>query len=135
MSDSHVYVRCNDHHWVPARVVETKGDKAVVSIPQYSDEQNILSDGGRGAIKFNRCEINLRDYANGVLPLQNVDEMGWLNDEQDMVDLPFLHEVSNNQNPSELLSHANVIPVRPESCTTSSHGMYAASHTPEQVTS
>jgi hypothetical protein len=79
--------------------VETKGDKAVVSIPKYSDEQSILSDGGRGAIKFKRREVNLHDYANGVLPLQNVDEMGWLNDEQDMVDLPFLHEVSDDHPP------------------------------------
>lgn len=103
MSDSHVYVRCSNHHWVPARVVETKGSKAIVSVPQYSDEQSILSDGGRGAVKFNRTEINLSDYPNEVLPLQNVDEMGWLNDEQDMVDLPFLHEVTTsgdvNSNP------------------------------------
>lgn len=93
MSDSHVFVRSKDHLWVPARVVETKGDFVTVSIPQYVDEQRILSDGGKGAVKHARETVDLKDYPNKVLPLQNVDEMGWLNEERDMVDLPFLHEV------------------------------------------
>lgn len=94
MSDSHVYVHCKNHHWVPARVVEKQGDNVTVTIPQYSDEQRILSDGGKGAVKHIRQTVSLADYPNKVLPLQNVDEMGWLNEEKDMVDLPFLHEAA-----------------------------------------
>jgi hypothetical protein len=98
MSDSHVYVQSNKHHWVPARVVGEATDVCdhlVVSIPQYTNEQSMLSDGGKGAISHKRQIINLNDYPNKVLPLQNVDELGCLNEEKDMVDLPFLHEVRN----------------------------------------
>lgn len=108
MSDSHVYVRSKDHHWIPARVVgdaatnsdtnngstnNCSSDHIIVSVPQYINEQSILSDGGKGATSYQRITINLNDYPNKVLPLQNVDEIGFLNEEKDMVDLPFLHEV------------------------------------------
>lgn len=88
------YVRDPDHAWVPAVLEKTEGNKAHVSIPQYKDEQSIVSDGGRGA----RGEpvkkvISLKDYAHGVLPLQNVDKNGCLTAHADMVKLPYLHEV------------------------------------------
>ena len=98
MSDSHVYVRSKDHYWVPARVVGDANDAAdrlVVSVPIYPNEQSILSDGGKGAISYERRTVDLKDYPNKVLPLQNVNEIGSLNEEGDMVDLPFLHEVRN----------------------------------------
>ena len=98
MSDSHVYVRSKEHHWVPARVVGDVADatdRLVVSVPRYANEQSILSDGGKGATSYERQTIDLNDYPNKVLPLQNVDEIGFLNEEGDMVDLPFLHEVRN----------------------------------------
>jgi hypothetical protein len=95
MSDSHVYVRSKEHQWVPARVVGEADDPdhVIVTVPRYTDEQRILSDGGKGATSYERKIVNLNDYPNKVLPLQNVDEIGWLNEEKDMVDLPFLHEV------------------------------------------
>lgn len=98
MSDSHVYVRSKEHYWVPARVVGDANDAAdrlVVSVPIYPNEQSILSDGGKGAISYERRTVDLKDYPNKVLPLQNVNEIGSLNEEGDMVDLPFLHEVRN----------------------------------------
>ncbi len=98
MSDSHVYVRSKEHHWVPARVVGDAADatdRLVVSVPRYTNEQSILSDGGKGATSYERLTIDLNDYPNKVLPLQNVNEIGFLNEEGDMVDLPFLHEVRN----------------------------------------
>ena len=100
MSDSHVYVRSKDHHWVPARVVGEADDidHVIVTVPQYPGEQQILSDGGKGSKTFQRTVINLNDYTNKVLPLQNVDETGRLNEEKDMVDLPFLHEVCSITN-------------------------------------
>ena len=67
----------------------------IVSVPLYPNEQSILSDGGKGASSYERQTIDLKDYPNKVLPLQNVDEIGFLNEEGDMVDLPFLHEVRN----------------------------------------
>jgi hypothetical protein len=96
MSDSHVYVRSKEHYWVPGRVVgdaTDSTDQLIVSVPQYPNEQSILSDAGKGATSFQRLTIDLKDYPNKVLPLQNVDEIGFLNEEKDMVDLPFLHEV------------------------------------------
>lgn len=92
-SDSHVYIPCKKHHWIPARVVEKRPDGAVVvSVPQYRDEQSILSDGGKSAVKYVRK--TLRGATSASLTLQNVDEMGWLNEENDMVNLPFLHEAA-----------------------------------------
>jgi len=88
---NHVYVRSDDFSWVPARVVETNESTCIVSIPQYRDEQAIQSDGGRNARKFEKETINLAE--TGALLLQNVDEDGNLKEVEDMVDLPFLHEV------------------------------------------
>jgi hypothetical protein len=90
---NHVYVKSEEYAWVPARLLETNGAKAVVSIPQYKDENALQSDGGRAAVRFEKKTVDLLDYPNGALLLQNVDEEGHLNEMEDMVDLPFLHEV------------------------------------------
>ena len=93
-TSNHVYVKSRDFAWVPARVFETDDATAtaVVSVPVYKDEQAIQSDGGSGATKFD----NLTDYPSNALLLQNVDEEeGHLRQVDDMVDLPFLHEVSS----------------------------------------
>ena len=54
----------------------------------------MVCDGGRAAKKGEQKMINLKDYAHGVLPLQNVDANGNLVEFADMVKLPYLHEVS-----------------------------------------
>jgi hypothetical protein len=89
------YIKDVDYAWVPAILSKTEGDKAYVQVPQYKDEQSIMSDGGRAA-KGSPVEkvINLKDYAHKVLPLQNVDKNGCLTEHADMVQLPYLHEVS-----------------------------------------
>jgi hypothetical protein len=94
-TSNNVYIASAEHAWVPARVVDIDSNKgtANVSIPLYKEEQLIQSDGGKKAVKFDRRSIQLKDYVNKALPLQNVDENGILNEVQDMVDLPFLHEV------------------------------------------
>ena len=97
-TSNNVYVLSEEHAWVPARVVTTNGDTATVSIPLYKDEQLIQSDGGHYAKGFERKDISLNEYSGKVLPLQNVDEHGVLKQVQDMVDLPFLHEVSRKMN-------------------------------------
>lgn len=93
-TSNHVYVLHDDYAWVPARVLETTETTALVSIPEYKDEQLIQSDGGRAAKKFTKRQILLSDYPNAALLLQNVSEEGLLKEVEDMVDLPFLHEVS-----------------------------------------
>jgi hypothetical protein len=88
-----VYVLDKDFAWVPARLIEQTGEKARVSVPIYSEEAMISSDGGKAAHGWTEKEINLKHYPGKSLPLQNVKN-GALNEKEDMVDLPFLHEVS-----------------------------------------
>jgi hypothetical protein len=92
---NHVYIRDDKYAWIPARVEKTSDDgtTADVVIPEYKDERSIQSDGGRRAKRFRKETINLSDYPNKALPLQNVDEKGNLKEVGDMVDLSFLHEV------------------------------------------
>ena len=40
--------------------------------------------------------IDLAEYPGGILPMQNVDSSGRLEEYKDMVDLPFMHEVSSD---------------------------------------
>ena len=81
-----VYVASNDHSWVPGRLVETDGVEAKVSLPNYKDEQSLVSDGGRSARGSTQVTVKLSDYASGALPLQNVSEGGVLNEVEDMVE-------------------------------------------------
>ena len=48
-TSNNVYIMDKKYAWVPARLVENMGDKAIVSVPVYDDESKILSDGGKGA--------------------------------------------------------------------------------------
>lgn len=91
---SWVYIRSKEYAWVPAIQTGVSGNKATVKVPQYKDEQSIASDGGRGAKKQKDETVDLKTYPNGVLPLQNVDGSGCLLEFPDMVELPYLHEVS-----------------------------------------
>ena len=90
-----VYLRSNDHAWIPAKVLEQAdgSDQVVVKIPIYKNEKLIVSDGGKSAQRFKKAAVPLHDYPNQALPLQNVDENGKLVVVDDMVDLAFLHEV------------------------------------------
>jgi hypothetical protein len=92
-TSNHVYVKSDEYAWVPARLLESDGEKATVSIPHYRDEQAIQSDGGRGSKTSSKVVVELKDYPTRALYLQNVDEEGNLREVEDMVDLPFLHEV------------------------------------------
>ena len=94
-TSSGVYVLDKEFAWVPARLVSQEGEKATVSIPTYADEASILTDGGKGAKSWREESVNLKHYPGKALPLQNVVN-GSLNEKEDMVDLPFLHEVSSS---------------------------------------
>ena len=92
-TSNHVYVKSDEYAWIPARLLESDGETATVSIPLYRDEQAIQSDGGRGSKTSSKVVVELKDYPTRALYLQNVDEEGNLREVEDMVDLPFLHEV------------------------------------------
>ena len=91
---SWVYIKSKEHAWVPAIQTHTDGKKATVQVPQYPNEQAMDSDGGRGAKKSVEETVDLKGYTSGVLPLQNVDNTGNLLEFPDMVELPYLHQVS-----------------------------------------
>lgn len=94
-TSNYVYIRSQEYSWIPARLISTSDDatNATVNVPQYKDEQSIQSDGGRSAKRSSQQIVKLDDYPNRALLLQNVDEKGQLIQVEDMVDLPFLHEV------------------------------------------
>jgi hypothetical protein len=88
-----VFLKDPDNAWIPAKLTSQAGNTADVQIPVYKDEQYTVCDGGRGAKQWIEAEVDLTDYAKGVLPMQNVDESGNMLCFADMVELPFLHEV------------------------------------------
>ena len=93
-TSNNVYVMDKKFAWVPARLVESNGDKAIVSIPEYESEEKILSDGGKGAVRWKEDKVSLKHYPGKALPMQNVDKAGMLTVVKDMCDLSYLHEVS-----------------------------------------
>ena len=105
-TSNHVYVTSDQYSWMPARVVEyskTDPNQVTVSICGFKDEDSIQSgstinssssSSSRGQTQTTTLTIDLRTYPNRSLPLQNVNEDGLLQQVEDMVDLPFLHEVS-----------------------------------------
>jgi Myosin head (motor domain) len=107
---NHVYIQDETSSWIPAQVLErphvedinnNNNNKennngpvvVVVNVPLYTSEQAIQCDGGKHARKWERRSCDLRHYPNQALPLQNVNAEGSLQVVEDMVDLPFLHEV------------------------------------------
>jgi len=91
---SFVFLKDPEYAWIPARLIRSSGNVADVEIPEYSDEQNTICDGGKSAKKIIDAEVDLSDYNRGVLPMQNVDENGRMKVYPDMVELPFLHEAA-----------------------------------------
>ncbi len=90
---AYVFIRDPEYAWIPA-IKESSTDKtAVVRIPQYPSEQATVCDGGATAKGWEEEEVPLKEYNRGVLPMQNVDQNGFLKSYPDMVNLPFLHEV------------------------------------------
>ena len=82
-NQSGVYVKDKVYGWLPANVISDEGDKVTVAV---------VPDGG--GQKEERI-VKLKDYEDGTLPLQNINESGNLIVVPDMCDLPSLHEVSS----------------------------------------
>lgn len=95
----HVYIQSDKHGWIPARVrsLDRKTKEAVVALDHYEDEQDMLNSNltGEGELE---TTINFKDYPGGLLPLQNIsNETGELVACEDMVDMPYMHEVRTVQ--------------------------------------
>lgn len=97
---NYVYILDPEHSWVPAQVTDRSAVAVIhLSVPRYRTEQDVRCDGGRTARSFEKVRVDLADprnsapYPNRHLPLQNVNNEGELQVVEDMVDLPFLHEV------------------------------------------
>jgi hypothetical protein len=92
-TSNHCYIMDKALAWIPACMISQEGDIANVKIPTYPDEASIINDNGKGATSWREEKIKLKGYAGGGLPIANVDADGLLIEKEDMVDLPFLHEV------------------------------------------
>jgi hypothetical protein len=92
---THVYLRSNDHEWIPALQLKSGNGKATVAVPKFNNERDMLNCAKASKyFKYNDNQVvNLNDYANGVLPMANVDASGNPDEYKDMVNLPFMHEV------------------------------------------
>ena len=86
----HVYIRSKDDAWIPGRLIRVTDETATVEVKRG------LSNTTQFRAKHLSHEtivVQLKDYPNRALPLQNVSRTGELMVVADMVDLPFLHEV------------------------------------------
>ena len=94
-----VYVRDSHYSWIPATIEsEPDGKKKVnvrVKFPNDWEEYTIITKGGEtGRVKLERT-INLSDYPNDELPLQNLEADGVsAARKNDMADLTNLHEAA-----------------------------------------
>ena len=90
----YVYVRSKEHAWVPGRLVKSDGKSATVAVQKYKNEKEMLLNSTKTTgITVTTVDVSLKDYEKGLLPMQNVDDRGKLGDHEDMVNLPYLHEV------------------------------------------
>lgn len=90
---AYVFIRDPEYAWIPAIKESSTDRSAVVRVPQYASEQATVCDAGATAQGWEEEEVPLKEYNRGVLPMQNVDQNGFLKSYPDMVNLPFLHEV------------------------------------------
>jgi hypothetical protein len=90
-----VYIKSKDNIWVPALQLKSYNGKAVVAVPKFRDQEEMFHCAKKSKqFKYHENQVvDLSEYANNVLPLQNVDVNGNLEDYKDMVELPFMHEV------------------------------------------
>lgn len=108
---AYVFIRDPEYAWIPV-IKESSTDKtAVVRIPQYASEQGTICDAGASAQGWEEEEVPLKEYNRGVLPMQNVDQNGFLKTYPDMVNLPFLHEVCNFCFGRDLLDSSSILPL------------------------
>ena len=85
-----VFIRSDEHAWLPARIVDQTDEEAVVQVfdLQSVGEGEERSRDSTTVSPPREITVRLKDYPpQNALPLKNVNEYG------DLIDLPFLHEV------------------------------------------
>jgi hypothetical protein len=92
---THVYLRSNEHEWIPALQLKSADGKATVAVPRFNNERDMLNCAKASKhFKYHDNQtVNLNEYVNNVLPMANVDSSGNPDEYKDMVNLPFMHEV------------------------------------------
>uniref|UniRef100_A0A7S4I1U7 Myosin motor domain-containing protein n=2 Tax=Odontella aurita TaxID=265563 RepID=A0A7S4I1U7_9STRA len=100
-TSNRVYIRHAQYGWMPGRLLSAASEgstKVTVAIRNFDEEDHIQSGDGpsKHARGTENVEVDLADYEEYArkLPLQNVNPKGELNEVEDMVDLPFLHEAA-----------------------------------------
>lgn len=91
-----VYLKSVNHTWIPALQLKVHNGKATVGVPKFNNGEIDMMTCSKASKNFpyhDNQVVDLKDYSNGILPLQNVDSNGNLEEHKDMVDLPFMHEV------------------------------------------
>ncbi len=94
-----VYVRDSHYSWIPATIESEPDDKKKVRVrvkfPSDWEEYTTIPKGGEaGKLKLERT-INLSDYSNEELPIQNLEADGVsAARKNDMADLANLHEAA-----------------------------------------
>jgi hypothetical protein len=91
-----VYLKSANHTWVPALQLKVHNGKATVGVPKFNNGESDMMTCAKASKTFPYHDnqiVDLKDYPNGILPMQNVDSNGNLEEYKDMVDLPFMHEV------------------------------------------
>lgn len=85
-----VFVKDTAYGWLPGTLISSDKDVARISVHVPITDDNASSE----FLKEERT-VQLKDYDDNTLPLQNVDEGGNMVVAQDMCDLPSLHEVGS----------------------------------------
>ncbi|GAX24070.1 hypothetical protein FisN_9Hh321 [Fistulifera solaris] len=96
-TETPVYLKSAAHGWIPAvQLKQVAGGKmARVAVPKFKHENDVLTCGKMTKAQLmDTIDIPFADYDNNVLPVQNVDANGNLEDYKDMVELPFMHEAA-----------------------------------------
>ena len=88
-SENGVYVKDKDFGWLPANVI-SMGDNGTTAYVSVSVPEG---DGYGSMTSKEKRTVQLNEYEDNALPLQNVDERGNPIEMPDMCDLPSLHEV------------------------------------------
>lgn len=91
-----VYIQSEEHCWVPALQLKTHDGMAKITVPKFKNEADMMNCAPKSKhFKYHDNQmVSLKDYVGNTLPMQNVDRHGNVEDFKDMVDLPFMHEVS-----------------------------------------
>ena len=105
MKETFVYLKDDEHTWVPAiQRMPLSGNRAKVARALFSKESDMLQCCGQKQKYAENEIVDLTEYPNKVLPMQNVDQNGRLADYKDMVKLPYMHEVSNHSHQQDFFT-------------------------------